>query len=82
MKIILPKTSGFCYGVYLAVKEAENIIEGGKGLIMYGELVHNPDVVAKLEEKGGCSSSKSSGLALISLFICAQVGVFFKKRRY
>lgn len=53
MKIILPKTSGFCYGVYLAVKEAENIIEGGKGLIMYGELVHNPDVVAKLEEKGG-----------------------------
>ena len=38
--------------------------------------------VAKLEEKGGCSSSKSGGLALISLFICAQVGVFFKKRRY
>lgn len=52
MKIILPKTSGFCYGVYLAVKEAENIINSGKKLIMYGEIVHNPDVVDALEKRG------------------------------
>ena len=52
MKITVPKTSGFCYGVSLAVKEAENIISCGKGLIMYGEIVHNPDVVKALEEKG------------------------------
>lgn len=52
MKIILPKTSGFCYGVCLAVKEAENIIENGKKLIMYGEIVHNPDVVKSLEDRG------------------------------
>ncbi len=53
MKIIVPKTSGFCYGVSLAVKEAENIISSGKSLIMYGEIVHNPDVVKGLESKGG-----------------------------
>lgn len=52
MKIILPKTSGFCYGVSLAVKEAENIINSKKKLIMYGEPVHNPDVVGRLKEKG------------------------------
>jgi len=34
------------------------------------------------DKKGGCGSAKSSGLALVSLFICAQVGVFFKKRRF
>ena len=53
MKIIVPKTSGFCYGVSLAVKEAENIIASHRGLIMYGEIVHNPDVVKGLESKGG-----------------------------
>ncbi len=34
------------------------------------------------DKKGGCGSAKSSGLALVSLLLCAQVGVFFKKRRF
>ena len=53
MKITVPRTSGFCYGVSLAVKEAEDILRSGKRLIMYGEIVHNPDVVGKLEQMGG-----------------------------
>ena len=53
MKIILPRTSGFCYGVSLAVKEAENVLNEGRRLIMFGEIVHNPDVVSALEGKGG-----------------------------
>ncbi len=53
MKITVPKTSGFCYGVSLAVKEAERIISEDKSLIMFGEIVHNPDVVGSLEKKGG-----------------------------
>ena len=53
MKIILPRTSGFCYGVSLAVKEAENVLNEGRRLIMFGEIVHNPDVVGALESKGG-----------------------------
>ena len=41
-----------------------------------------PDGGDDTDKKGGCGSAKSSGLALVSLLICAQVGVFFKKRRF
>ena len=30
----------------------------------------------------GCASAKSTGLALVSLFICAQCSLIFKKRRF
>ncbi|MBQ2736041.1 MAG: bifunctional 4-hydroxy-3-methylbut-2-enyl diphosphate reductase/30S ribosomal protein S1, partial [Clostridia bacterium] len=62
MKIILPKTSGFCYGVCLAVKEAEKIISSGKKLVMYGEIVHNPDVVSDLESKGAITVESAEEL--------------------
>ncbi len=41
-----------------------------------------PDGGDNTDKKGGCGSAKSSGLALVSLLLCAQVGVFFKKRRF
>ena len=38
--------------------------------------------IEKLPKKeGGCSGSAPASLALVSLFVCAQAGVFFKKKK-
>ena len=54
MKIIIGKTSGFCGGVLNAVSKTEQELEKEKGKTIYclGELVHNKQVVEKLEKQG------------------------------
>ncbi|MEA4888439.1 MAG: bifunctional 4-hydroxy-3-methylbut-2-enyl diphosphate reductase/30S ribosomal protein S1 [Clostridiaceae bacterium] len=57
MKIILAKTSGFCFGVEHAVQTAYRMLEDNKTpdqLYMLGELIHNRQVVADLREQGFC----------------------------
>lgn len=50
MKCIIPKHSGFCFGVSLAVNAAyENLNEH---TYMLGEVVHNPSVINDLQSKG------------------------------
>lgn len=50
MKCIIPKHSGFCFGVSLAVNAAyENLNEH---TYMLGEVVHNPSVINNLQLKG------------------------------
>lgn len=50
MKCIIPKHSGFCFGVSLAVNAAyENLNEH---TYMLGEVVHNPSVINDLQLKG------------------------------
>lgn len=53
MKIILAKSAGFCFGVRRAVEEAERLLEqSDKTIDTYGELIHNPQEIARLKEKG------------------------------
>lgn len=52
MKITVPKISGFCYGVSLAIRSAKEVISNGGKLLMYGEIVHNPHVVNDLNDAG------------------------------
>ena len=60
MELIIGKTSGFCMGVKRAVEETTKVveearkIEGDEKNITYclGELVHNPQVIQNLEQKG------------------------------
>lgn len=54
MEIILGKRAGFCYGVSEAVTKADEVISKNKSDKVYclGELVHNKQVIKKLEEKG------------------------------
>jgi len=52
MKIIIPKYSGFCYGVKLAVNAAYEMISNAatdEQVYMLGEVVHNPGVVSDLK---------------------------------
>ena len=52
MEIIVGKTAGFCYGVKRAVDGANEEIKKQKKTYCLGEIVHNKEVVKKLEEKG------------------------------
>lgn len=46
------KTQGFCFGVAITVKKAEEAVLSGAKVTTLGHVVHNPQMVASLEEKG------------------------------
>lgn len=52
MDIVLGKTAGFCYGVRNAVQKAEEKLKEHKKVSCLGELVHNGQVIKKLERLG------------------------------
>ena len=52
MKVICAKTAGFCFGVDRAVKLTYNLLAEGRQVATLGPLIHNPQVVADLENKG------------------------------
>ena len=52
MQIMIGKTAGFCGGVINSVTKTDKILEDGKKTYCLGELVHNKQVVDKLEKKG------------------------------
>jgi len=49
IKIMTSKTSGFCHGVQRAVDRARALADK---CIVYGELIHNNDVLAELTKQG------------------------------
>ncbi len=53
MKVILAKSAGFCMGVRRAVETTLDIIrKEDAGVATYGPLIHNPQVLNLLEERG------------------------------
>lgn len=53
MKIIVAKTAGFCFGVKRAVDIAFQVAQKKrKGVYTLGPIIHNPQVVESLKEKG------------------------------
>ena len=52
MEIIVGRTAGFCYGVRNAVTKTEERLKEYKKIDCLGELVHNGEVIKKLENLG------------------------------
>ncbi|MBQ4065479.1 MAG: bifunctional 4-hydroxy-3-methylbut-2-enyl diphosphate reductase/30S ribosomal protein S1, partial [Clostridia bacterium] len=54
MEITVAKSAGFCFGVERAVSEVFRLSEKGKRgtIFTVGSLIHNPIVVAELEDRG------------------------------
>lgn len=52
MIVRLAKHSGFCFGVRRAIQLALEAAEPGKPVFSLGELIHNPQFVQELQEKG------------------------------
>src|SRR3989339_1199651 len=52
MKIIVAKNSGFCFGVRRAIDLAKNFSKNVGVVYTIGPIIHNPQVVNKLEKSG------------------------------
>jgi len=52
MEIYKSKVMGFCYGVRRALKMTENVANSGIRAVTLGPIIHNPQVVERLAEKG------------------------------
>ncbi len=52
MKILLADEMGFCFGVRRAIEMVEQMADEGRSVRMFGDVVHNPQVVDRLEDKG------------------------------
>jgi len=52
VKINVAKTGGFCFGVRRAITIAQKTAESGACVEMLGDIVHNEDVVKKLNDAG------------------------------
>lgn len=51
-KILIAKNSGFCFGVKRAIKMAEEAALIHKNINTWGPIIHNPQMVSALKEKG------------------------------
>jgi (E)-4-hydroxy-3-methyl-but-2-enyl pyrophosphate reductase len=70
MKVILARTAGFCMGVKRALETVLKAINENQGEIYtYGPLIHNPQVLDLLKERGisvlGPGEAAASGLVVI-----------------
>ncbi len=52
MEIVIAKNAGFCFGVKRAINLVVKAGEGKKSLYTLGPIIHNPQVVDKLEKQG------------------------------
>ena len=52
MKVIVAEPRGFCAGVRHAVQSAEKSLREGRGIYSLGPLIHNPQVVERLQGQG------------------------------
>jgi 4-hydroxy-3-methylbut-2-enyl diphosphate reductase len=76
MKIVIARNSGFCYGVRRALQLARKTSQKNKGRIFsWGELIHNPEVIARLEKDGIQVASSLSQLRPGDMVIIRSHGV-------
>ena len=52
MKVELAGTAGFCFGVSQAMQKVTALLDEGKTVYTLGPLIHNPQTVAALSERG------------------------------
>jgi 4-hydroxy-3-methylbut-2-enyl diphosphate reductase len=71
VKILLAKEMGFCWGVRRAISMMEKAVSERGQIISLGPIVHNPQVVAALAEKGVQVASSIDGVSGVPLAITA-----------
>ena len=62
MEIHLAKTAGFCFGVDRAVQLTCRLLDAGEKVATLGPLIHNPQVVAGLEQRGAKVAASPAGV--------------------
>jgi len=52
MRVTVDRNGGFCWGVVRAIDFAEGELEKSEKLYSLGDIIHNPEEIARLEAKG------------------------------
>ncbi len=52
MEVLVAEPAGVCYGVRRALEIVESEVRKGRKIVTLGPLIHNPQAVKRLEEKG------------------------------
>jgi len=65
------KTQGFCFGVAITVKKAEEAVAQRERVTTLGHVVHNPQMVASLESKGLRNAASVDDVERGTLFVRA-----------
>ena len=62
MPLIIAKRAGYCYGVRRAVETALQAAEENGGCLTLGSIIHNPQAVASLAEKGAVCAPQAEDI--------------------
>jgi 4-hydroxy-3-methylbut-2-enyl diphosphate reductase len=65
------KTQGFCFGVAITLKKAEETVAAHEQVTTLGHIVHNPQMVASFEEKGMRNAASVDEVDAGTLFVRA-----------
>ncbi len=71
MQIKKAKTQGFCFGVAITLKKAEETVASQGNVTTLGHIVHNPQMVASFEEKGLRNAASVDDVDAGTLFVRA-----------
>ena len=67
--ITVAKSAGFCFGVSRAVSIVEKLLEEGRSVFTLGPIIHNPQMVESLAERGvriaDCPEDAEEGSVLV-----------------
>lgn len=75
MQVIIAKNAGFCFGVKRAVDIVEKALEQGETVYCLGSLIHNHQVIERLEKKGLVTVEKIEDIPAGSKFIVRSHGI-------
>ncbi len=67
MKVIRARTAGFCMGVGLALRKLRQTVRESAGsrtgrIVMWGPIIHNPQVLAGFREQGVCLFTRAEDI--------------------
>lgn len=71
MEIKKAKVQGFCFGVAITLKKAEEAIEAREQVTTLGHVVHNPQMVESLEQRGLINATSVDEVDTGALFVRA-----------
>ena len=73
--ITVAKSAGFCFGVSRAVSIVEKLLEEGKSVFTLGPIIHNPQMVESLAERGVRIAEKPEDVEKGSVLVIRSHGV-------
>jgi 4-hydroxy-3-methylbut-2-enyl diphosphate reductase len=75
MEIKIAKHAGFCFGVRRAVDMAKKALESGQRVYCLGSLIHNQQVIEKLEKEGLVMVKDQTKIPAGSVFLVRSHGI-------